>query len=368
MNDSPEIDNKKVEEFLCENCGADAVFDPKSGMLACLYCESTKIIKTNTEEIEENSFLAFQTPEASNLKPIAENALQVNCESCGATVNFVPPETATSCDFCSAKIVAQPIAANPLVAPEGVLPFSIASKEAVKGFKSWTSSRWFAPNALKTLANHDRAHSIYIPYWTFDANASTEYQGQRGVNRMESYTYTDREGKSQTGQRVVTDWFSAYGRVFRHFDDVPIPASTSVLPQYLKKLSWDLGELTSYNPAYLAGHRAQSYQVTLEDGYDLFRSRVEGVIENDVRNDIGGDSQVIDYLSTDFSEVTFKHILVPVYAGAYKFNEKVYQVIINGRTGEVYGERPYSPFKIGCLVVSIIAVILFIIILLALLG
>jgi hypothetical protein len=68
---------------------------------------------------------------------------------------------------------------------------------------------------------------------------------------------------------------------------------------------------------------------------------------------------------TNFSDVTFKHLLVPVYASAYKFNNKVYQVVINGRTGEVQGERPFSWLKIGCLTIAILAVLIFILVIYA---
>jgi hypothetical protein len=81
-------------------------------------------------------------------------------------------------------------------------------------------------------------------------------------------------------------------------------------------------------------------------------------IERDVRNDIGGDEQTIDSLTTEYSDITFKHLLLPVYAGAYRYNSKLFQILVNGRTGEIQGERPYSFWKIALLVVSVLLVIL----------
>jgi hypothetical protein len=81
-------------------------------------------------------------------------------------------------------------------------------------------------------------------------------------------------------------------------------------------------------------------------------------IESAVRSDIGGDEQRIESLSTSYSENTFKHLLLPVYAGAYRYNAKLFQILVNGRTGEIQGERPYSFWKIALLVVSILIVVL----------
>ncbi len=363
MENNSQLEPEKISRYTCDNCGANMVFDPKHGTLFCPYCGSQKAIESNSAEIVENDFRSFLRPAAESLQPLAKNAMQVSCNSCGATVTFIPPETATSCDFCAAKIVAQPKAADPLVAPEGVLPFSVPNKEAIVSLKQWTSSRWFAPNALKTMAQTDKAVSIYIPYWTFDASTATFYRGQRGEDYQETQYYTDAEGRQQTRTVTNTNWYNASGDVSRHFDDVPIPATTSVLPKYINKLNWDFDKLASYDPAYLSGHKAQTYQVTLEQGYEQFQGIAKGVIHGDCQRDIGGDRQIVSSMETDFSDITFKHILVPVYAGAYKFNNKVYQIIVNGRTGEVQGERPYSWLKIGCLtIVILIALTIFIMI------
>ena len=77
-----------------------------------------------------------------------------------------------------------------------------------------------------------------------------------------------------------------------------------------------------------------------------------GVIEGDVRHDIGGDVQRIDSINTDYSAETFKHILLPVWMAAYKYGGKSYRFLVNGQTGEVQGERPYSWWKICLLYTS----------------
>jgi hypothetical protein len=77
-----------------------------------------------------------------------------------------------------------------------------------------------------------------------------------------------------------------------------------------------------------------------------------------VRSDIGGDEQRIESLDTDYYNVTFKHLLLPVYAGAYQYNGKLFQIVVNGRTGEIQGDRPYSVWKIALLVVVILILIL----------
>lgn len=360
MDNNPQIAKENIHRHLCPHCGANMVFDPRHGKLACPYCGLTHEIKTTTDRIVEQDFYSFLRPNAERLQPLAKEAMQVSCDACGATVVFIPPETARSCDFCGGKIVAQPRAADPLVAPEGVLPFSFTNSQAIAALKNWTSSRWFAPSKLKTLAQHDKAESVYIPYWTFDAYSRSRYTGERGDDYQERETYYE-NGEQKTRTSTRTDWHSVSGAVERQFDDATVPATKSVLPKYLERLNWDFQGLVSYEPAFLAGHKAQTYQVSLEEGFERFKQIADAVIRQDVRRDIGGDHQRIHSLDTQFSNVTFKHLLVPVYSGAYRFNNKIYQVVINGRTGEVQGERPYSWIKIA-LFAGVLLVVLMIIV------
>ena len=364
MQEAPKINKENINRFLCQNCGANMVFDAKLGKLACPYCAHAEEIVAD-DSVDERSYEEFLQRGMQNLQPMAQEAMQVSCSSCGAIVNFTPPETATSCGFCGGKIVAQPKAADPLIAPEGVLPFSVPQPQAVTNFNQWLSSLWFAPSALKTMASADKLSSIYIPYWTYDASTSSFYTGDRGDYYYET-EYYEENGQQKSREVRHTNWYPSTGQVERNFDDVCIPATKSLPEKYIERLEpWDLQELKSYEPAFLSGHKAQTYQVALDEGFEKFKSIAEGVIYNDVRQDIGGDEQRVDKVQTQYYDITFKHLLLPIYAGAYRFNGEVFQIVVNGRTGEVQGERPYSWLKIGCLVFLIIAIILFIVILLS---
>jgi hypothetical protein len=91
---------------------------------------------------------------------------------------------------------------------------------------------------------------------------------------------------------------------------------------------------------------------------------MEPVIENSIRTKIGGDEQRIQFTNSTYNNPSFKHILLPVWVSAYRYNNKVFQFLINARTGEVQGQRPYSALKItlavigGLIVLALLAVLL----------
>src|SRR5215213_4248686 len=355
------LPSEKVRRFRCPGCGADLQFAPEGGCLTCPYCGRQEQIAPAAGSVEERSYEDYLRLHADQMGTLAAGALEVACQTCGATVTFTPPMVAGECDFCGSPLVAQPRDADPIVAPEGVLPFKVTQPQATEAVKGWLGSLLFAPNALKRLARQEGVGGVYIPFWTYDAYAVSEYEGQRGEHYYvtETYNETDSQGNTVTRTRQVqhTNWHQTSGTVELWFDDILIAATKTLKPERLAALEpWDLGELTAYAPEYLSGYKAQRYQVDLAEGFELAKKTAAPVIDSDVRKDIGGDEQRVTRVSTAYSAITFKHLLLPVYVGAYRFNERVFQIAVNGRTGEVQGERPYSAWKIFFFVLTIVAI------------
>ena len=217
---------------------------------------------------------------------------------------------------------------------------------------NWLGRLWFAPNGLQEYARKGRKMTgIYVPYWTFDAHTESDYRGERGTVYYETRQVM-RDGKMTTQQVPKVRWTPKSGHVSRFFDDVLVLASRSLPKRFTDALEpWDLSAMEPYRPEFLAGFRAEGYQVDLDEGFHEARGHMDRVIRRDVKFDIGGDQQRIHALETQISAVTFKHVLLPVWLAAYKYRGKSYRFVVNGRTGRVQGERPWSAWKIAIAVV-----------------
>jgi predicted RNA-binding Zn-ribbon protein involved in translation (DUF1610 family) len=336
-----------ARRFPCASCGADCEFDPRSGGLACPYCGRREAIPQSAEQVVEKSYEEYLQPRLEQMIVLAADALEAKCDGCGATITFKPPEVSTSCPFCGRHRVAQARSADPILAPQAVLPFTLMREQAQGAVRRWLSGLWFAPSALTSLARHEGASGVYLPFWTFDAHTTSFYRGERGTYYYVEERYVE-NGVAKTRQVRHTRWEPARGQVALWHDDVTVPATTSVAPARLDALQpWDFTRLVPYDPAYLAGLSAQRYQVDLAGGFARAKGVMEARVATAARDDIGGDDQRVDEVRTSYAAITFKHLLLPVYLGAYSFGGKVYQIAVNARTGEVQGDRPYSFWKIA---------------------
>ncbi len=349
----------------CAQCGAQLRYAPGQTHLTCDHCGHEQDIPADAPRARTRALQELDLAKGLRDDLAGGDMVEVRtttCPSCGAQVEITGATHATECPFCATPVVLD-TGTTRQIKPQALVPFVLTEPQARKAMVAWMGSLWFAPGTLLEYARKGRAlNGIYVPFWTFDADSDSRYTGERGEYYYETRTVNVRvNGRTEQRQEQVrhTRWHSTSGRVSRDFDDMLVMASQSLPARLGNELTpWDLGALVPYSPDFLAGFQAEGYTVGLEAGHQQARARMEGVIQGDVRRDIGGDEQRIHDIDTDWSDETFKHILLPVWMAAYKYNGKSYRFLVNGQTGEVQGERPWSIWKIAFAVILVGSLIL----------
>jgi hypothetical protein len=247
--------------------------------------------------------------------------------------------------------------------PESVLPFEVDQATAVGKFRDWLGRGWFRPNEVKRIARHAEARlqGVYLPFWTFDAQTHSQWQAEAGhyYYVTERYSVTV-DGRRETRTREVQKvrWEPASGKHDEFFDDVLVYATRSVHENILRRIyPYDTTKLEPYRPQYLAGWRAEEYQIDLEEGWKQGQAIIRERIQNACAQKVPGDTYRNLHVSSTFHDITFKHTLLPVWIASYRFNNKVYNFMVNGQTGRVQGEAPISWWKVA-LTVLIVLVLL----------
>ncbi|MCQ0970646.1 zinc ribbon domain-containing protein [Paracoccus sp. TK19116] len=371
--------------YPCENCGASLRFQPGQTTLVCDYCGHEQRIGDGPSRAParqptggtEAEALILRDPstgralqwDASHKAPsldeiplekglrldagsdLAQTSRELACPNCGARIEVDQTRHATTCPFCATPVVTD-TGETRRIKPQGLLPFVLTETEAKAALDEWLGSLWFAPSGLTAYARRGRRMAgVYSPFWTFDASTRSAYSGQRGDAYYQTvYTTQTINGRSQRVAQQVRRlrWRPASGQVARDFNDVLVLASSSLPRRFTDGLTpWDLSHLVPYRPDYLAGFLAEGYTIPLADGHSIARQEMAGVIAVDVRRAIGGDEQRIASIDTRHDAETFKHILLPIWSAAYKYNGQSYRFIVNGQSGRVQGERPYSVWKIA---------------------
>jgi predicted RNA-binding Zn-ribbon protein involved in translation (DUF1610 family) len=355
---APELTQRQQTQLACEQCGAVLRYEPGTSQLTCQYCgQSNPIVDEPIEIVEYDLYDALQR--GLDAAPF-EEAQVAKCTSCGAQFTFERAKHAGGCPFCGQQIVADTGTLRQ-IKPSAVLPFAIEQRDARERVKRWLRGLWFAPSKLKDFARTEGGLAgMYLPYWTYDSHTETDYLGQRGtiyVEPVRVVRVVNGRRVAQTEMVQKVRWQPVGGHVRRHFDDVVVLGSRSLPARITDHLGpWDLQDLRPYTPEYLTGFQSEAYQVALGEGFESAKEKMRAALQADVAADIGGDLQRIERMEIRHDEPTFKHILLPAWLGAFRYRGKAYRLCVNGRTGLVQGERPYSGWKIAFTV--LLAVIL----------
>lgn len=353
-----DINNKNVVETMeetdkkCPQCGGVMNFNPATGGLKCPYCDYEQEIPTSTDEdtkipekAEELDFFAAEHTANCNWGISTKTVL---CKACGAESIYDALETAAVCPFCGSNQVMD-AAEKDTIAPGGVVPFQISDKQAADIFKGWITRKWFCPKLAKESAKPKRFSGIYLPYWTFDTNASGNYSAQYGI----THVYKDKDGKTHT----KVDWHHTSGYHEEFINDELVLASNKHDQWMLRQLEpFDTENNKAYKPEYVAGFAAERYSLGLTDAWRFaessIRKKLEHHIVSKVRAKHGADQVRGLHFNPRYQDITYKYLLLPIWVSNFKYKDNIYQFMVNGQTGKVAGKTPISIPKV---IIAVIA-------------
>jgi DNA-directed RNA polymerase subunit RPC12/RpoP len=351
LDNNEKIDSQDINHYPCPGCGGNMVFDPVTQVLSCPYCDSKQEIEKENRAIIEYD---FETAEHSAPTDWGRDKKIIKCKNCGGEVVLDSVETANSCSFCGSSYIVKNDESAGIV-PESLIPFKISKKKALEGFTNWIKKRHFAPNALKTNYRNEKMTGVYIPNWTYDSDTYSNYTAEAGHYYYVTEHYTE-NGQTKTRQVRKVRWSFTRGSYSNFFNDVLINASKQIDEGLMNRIEpFHLNELIPYDPRFLSGFVAERYSVGLREGWQKAKSSIDSDIRGAIRAQIHADEIRNLRVNTTYSDIKFKHILLPAWISAYTYKDKVYRYLVNGQTGEVQGHAPVSPFKVALLILFIAA-------------
>lgn len=349
------MEAKGVQER-CQNCGAMLAWHPETQSLRCDACGTAAPQAAPERAVLEHELSAgLAQARRGQLAPGSQSA---KCTECGAAVEFAAGVTATRCSFCDAPMVLAPDAGARFL-PESMIPFGVGRDAAVERFRGWLGKLWLRPSDLKHRAQVADIRGVYLPYWTFDAEVASTWRADAGWYYYEEERRFDDMQQKWVVQRVQrTRWQAASGAREDSYDDWLVCASKGV-PASLEARAgkFDTVKLIAWSPAYLAGFQAESYAIDLPEAWERGRKEICHEQSRRCEADVPGDTHRFFSAQHRFSDVTWKHILAPLWIAAFRYRDKVYRFLVNGQTGSVSGEAPWSVAKISILVLAIVGAI-----------
>ncbi len=330
----------KAQKYACAGCGALMLWDPATSGLKCGFCGSAKGVPRDDDYVAVEYALEH-VPEALRRRDVPK---VFGCDRCGAQVTFPGSTVAAGCPFCGAPHVIERVGDDETrILPQSVLPFAIDQAKAKDIWRTWLGKGLFRPRRALERAATDVMRGVYVPFWTYDTKTWSRWTAEAGYHH--TYTVTS---NGQTRTETRTEWRPASGQRTGFYDDVLVCASKGVDERLLRKsYPFDLKAAQPYRSEYLSGWVAEEYVVELADGWKRAREEVNQAEISACSRDVPGDTQRNLRVWTQHADVTWKHLLLPLWIAAYRYEDRLYTFLVNGQTGKVVGKRPVSKLRVA---------------------
>jgi hypothetical protein len=291
-------------------------YAPDGKTLVCEYCERTQRLSATPSAQEEDFFIAMANGSGQRA-PVSMQTFQ--CQGCGARFVLAPRELTARCAYCGSDHVVATGERHDLLEPDSILPMAFDQTHAAGLLAEWLQGRKVLPQG-----EVPPPEGLYLPVWAFDLVGSLPWNGRMVRNRQEVPV---------SGEKAV------------QVDSVCVPAATK-LAEGLKKLlpDYHLASAPAYDPRFLAGWPAEIYELSMADASLEARQMAVEQVRAMIQAEEGSVLN-LSYSTAAISITAFRLILLPVWVAGYPFGGRLYQVLINGQTGSVYGEAPRRGMK-----------------------
>lgn len=341
-------ETKEETDRKCPACGGVLDFNPTKGKMVCPYCDSEYEI-----EVDNPAFVAkeldFDAAENSACYDWKAPTKSVVCKSCGAETIYEAQEIASECPYCGSNQVME-AGSEHIMAPGGIVVFKLDAKQASELFRKWIGKKFFCPKLAKESAKPKAFKGLYVPFWTFDCSTTSSYTAQYGI-------------KKRGGNNSDIKWYKTIGVYKHNFDDVLICGSKKQNDSMLRGLEpFNTKDVVEYKPEYLAGFMAERYTLRMKDAWERAKNKMSEILYRTIKDEVKVEHRTEHVrgvlFSTIHKNITYKYLLLPVWASSFIYNGKVYHFMVNGQTGKVSGKTPISWVKVAFVVVAFIAAII----------
>ena len=307
----------------CPSCGGTMIFQPGFNNLLCQSCGHKEIIPELVSKIPvyEQDFLSAQNTASHDW---GMEAKVVTCKQCGAETIQNRLQLSGLCPFCGSTTVEAADPSGDIMAPNGIIPFKITENRALYRFKDWIKDRFLAPELLAQNAQLNKFYGIYVPLFTFDVLTVNRFTGHFTENNRTLFKC---------------------GKFQHQIDDFPVVASKQLCSDKLLLnviKDYRTNEAKPYTADALAGFPCEHYSIGLNEAWNSLGQEMEFYLKNQVNKQDETKYLMGIELGTDYFDLKYKYLIVPVWINSFFYDNKLYTIVINGQTGKIDGQWPKS--------------------------
>ncbi|MCR5542704.1 MAG: YrzE family protein [Eubacterium sp.] len=327
----------EITNYKCRDCGGTLQFSSTKQKLVCDSCGAEYDVSEFEQAQASGSQQQQYTAKENQWDVDAEGLVVYECKNCGGEIVGDKSMASTKCPYCDNPIVISSKFEGSLK-PDVVIPFKLNKHAAQDHLKDHVNKIKLAPAAFKAGNHIKEVKGVYVPFWLYDADvhARATYDARKEKKTEDAnYEYTE------------TSFYDVMREGDMKFQNIPADASEKMDDKLMDSIEpYDLSAGVPYSSAYMAGYFADRYDVTAEQCKPRAEERIEHTAKDLLKKKVKDYNTVYDKSSdVDLRSCSYKYALLPVWILNTVWNGNKYTFAMNGQTGKLVGDVPYSKGK-----------------------
>lgn len=226
-----------------------------------------------------------------------------------------------------------------------IAEFQMSINDAGNRYQSWVKKQSYVQKDFDVTGILEKITGVWIPVWLFEVSAESAWHGE--VSHEESYTEWETkcgpgvyDSKQVPVTKTRTIWEPTSGHHYGNYL-IPVSATGIITQKEIESLKFNQLDLKGYDESYLGGWQVQAADLKKMEAKDICNRRIKELETKACRYEVesfGGCSTKVTYNTSKFA-------LMPMFVLSYTYKDRSYRNLMNGITGEVYGDLPINKAK-----------------------
>jgi DNA-directed RNA polymerase subunit RPC12/RpoP len=354
----------------CSQCGSHMRYDVGTGTLRCSHCGTKRTFPKAALAANWYALPRDLSIPESQTEPIGQKSL--HCRSCGAITALSVRTASLACPFCSSPQVVRTETVTPLIPPHVIIPFQVERHEAEQALRAWLGTGILRPGGLAQQAEIIDLHGIYLPFWAFKGLAEVSFRTDGGSMPIQGPL--DQKQHIPVKDVLLSASYSLEEDLAEAIGPFHLEEAVQFQPEYLAGWPAEVYQLALTDATIQARERMSKEARIKADAWAPPANYTEEILSETslVRGMMGWGSRSglglarsskrrrqVSYRAHFWTVNldSFQHLLLPVWVGSYRHRGQLYPVAVNGQTGKVGGTAPRSAGMVTLLAVLGVAVL-----------
>ncbi|WNJ16317.1 hypothetical protein [Pontibacter sp. G13] len=332
----------------CPQCGSQLKFAGGKRKLQCTKCKYSRDLGRVGDQVQAKSLKAGVSVKHFE-RGLGPGFKSYQCGGCKSVIaiHHPTPETPppTHCPFCEGTSLEETDRHEQVLQPYSLVPFMLSQATAASILTKWLKAGPpMLPNEILEITGKERLRPVFMPFFMFDSLARTTWKGEMAIK------YLQKKGKGVEEKKA---WEPTKGFLEHFFDDSFVLATAGGGGEFRSVSSYHFRKLVPFDPGYLGDGFVECYQKDELKGFEEAEKFMNGQIEGAVRRSIKSRELKDLKVTNEYTSISFRHVLVPVWVASYTYRGHRFQYFVNGQNGKVSGAKPISFPKIFAVVGTI---------------